>query len=369
MRALAATLLIAVACMAALNAAPDAPVSPEQADKQFELKNYKEAAEAYERLVEAQEGKWRHAAERLMMCRLRLSLYDDAVAAAEDYIQRTAGTPYEARAERLTAHLYMLLPHWGTRAGGVFYRGQHKQGVHLQSWQYDKKHAVAHMERARELYAYYDARPALLSELPDEERAGWHVERIEALFDLASLVAKFSIYDDEPHFWHRWWGERDDTLAETAGESDFDEGYSHWEMTRKRPIGLRVGPDGTPLFPKAPQAYAADLADDEKILYLLGEVRGLDETAAKEHTALSYYRQAMLARKRFGMDRLNGYASMYHVEGRAPLQEELQDLNPWETCWPCCATCMASSTTRASRAKPDTRRGSTTKAGSSMSGR
>ncbi|MBS3763403.1 MAG: hypothetical protein KGZ25_08895, partial [Planctomycetes bacterium] len=41
-------------------------------------------------------------------------------------------------------------------------------------------------------------------------------------------------------------------------------------------------------------------------------------------------RQAMLARARFGMDRLNRYGSLYYAGGKRPLQEELKDYNPWE---------------------------------------
>ncbi|MHC5033626.1 MAG: tetratricopeptide repeat protein, partial [Planctomycetota bacterium] len=323
-----AVALLTLCCLTVLWAAPQEAPSFDKADGLFERKHYKEAGEVYEALVEAQHENWHRAAERLIMCRLRLSLYDDAVAAAEDYVARTAGTQQEPRAERLTAHLYMLLPHWGTRAGGKFYRGEHKQGIYLYSWQHDKNHAVAHMERARALYAEHEAKIAERAARPEpvsKELEDWRTERIECVFDLVNLLSRFSIYDDQPQFWHRWWAQRDDFLAETAGEDDFEEGYSYWEMHRKRPIGLRIGPDGEPLFPKEPPAYSPDLPDDEKILYLLAETRKLDTTKERSHTGLSYYRQAMLARKRFGMDRLNSYAGYY-----GPLKEELEAFNPWE---------------------------------------
>lgn len=329
-RAPAAAVLIVVVTLAAIAYGQGQAPSVESADKLFEDKNYREAADTYKEIVEAQGTKWRYAAEKQMQSLLRLNLYDDALDAAQDYVKRTAGTPYEARAERLLGNLYMSLPHWGTRAGGEFYRGEYRQGMRLQTWRYDKKHGVQHMERARELYAMYDAAPEKLAVLPEDERKGWHAERIDCIFDLANMVSQFSIYSDQPHFWHMWWGERDDFLAETAGEDDFDEGYSWQQWSRKRPIGLRVDADGRPIWPQKPDEYADDLNDDEKILYLLAEVRVLDETKNKAHTALSYYRQGMLARKRFGMDRLNGYAGNYYVDGRRPLQEELQSFNPWE---------------------------------------
>ena len=320
---------VAACCLVVLVAAPAKPATIEDADKLFDLKHYKEAAEAYMAVVEAQGKDWRQAAERRIMCQLRLRLFDDAVTGAEDYVKRCAGTPYEARAVRLTGNLYMTLPHWGTRSGGKFYRADRRQGTYLQSWRYDKRHAVAHMERARDLYALYDD-AAKLSDLPAKERDGWHEERIECLFDLANVVSQFSIYSDSAYYWHVWWGERDDFLAETAGEKDFDEGYSWREWTRKRPIGLRVGPDDEPIWPEKPDAYAPELGDDEKILYLLDEARGLDRTPEGKFAALGWYRQAMLARKRFGMDRLNSYAGSYYAGGRRPLQEDLKEFNPWE---------------------------------------
>ena len=153
---------------------------------------------------------------------------------------------------------------------------------------------------------------------------------MDCLFDLANTVARFSIYDDQPYYWYRYWGERDEQLAETAGEKDFDEGYNWWQWTRKRPIGLRIGADGQPVWPEKPAAYAADLGDDQKLLYILDEVRSLDRSEDGHYASLSYYRQAMLARKQFGMDRLNSYASMYNDETGQPLQKDLEKFNPWE---------------------------------------
>jgi len=288
--AVATLAVLAAFCfLAALTAQTTPPPTMQGADRLFELKHYKEAAEAYEALVEAKAPNWHHAAERAITCKLRLNLFDDAIKAAEDYVRRTAGTPQEARAERLTGHLYMLLPHWGTRSGGKFYRAEYKQGIQLVTYRYDRRHAVAHMERARDLYARYDAAPATLAGLPKKEREGWHNERIECIFDLANLVSRFSIYDDQPQFWYAWWGERDEFLAKTAGEEDFDEGRSWWQMTRKRPIGLRLEADGNPIFPSKPADYSADLGDDEKILYLLDEARRLDRTPEHKYTGLSYY--------------------------------------------------------------------------------
>jgi tetratricopeptide (TPR) repeat protein len=313
--------------------AEEAKTLLEKADRQFEAKNYRDAANFYEALLkgEPRHAKAHHAFRRIIICNLRLQLFEPALKAAARFVAHTEGTPHEARAERLLGNLHLTIPHWGTRAGGVFHRGQWKQGIRLRSENHDKALALKHLERARELYAKYDSAGAeALAALPQEERKAWHGERIECVFDLAQACARFGIYERNWRYWHVFWGQRDEFLAETAGEGDFDEYYSHWEWRRKRPIGLRVDAAGKPIFPTAPAAYRADLSDDQRILFLLAEARNLDTTKEHRYAALSWYRQAMLARARFGMDRLNAYAINYWWNGRAPLQEDLGSFNPWE---------------------------------------
>jgi hypothetical protein len=303
-----------------------------KADEMFKAKNYKDAAGFYQTYIkEAQRSiTWHEAWKSMIICQLRLELFDEALESAERYVRECAGTPYEARALRFAGNLYMLLPHWGTRSGGRFIRGRYEQGIHVQSYRHDKGKAAEYMERARTLYEKYEGDASALSALTSDEAKKWREERIECLFDLAGIYARFGIYENNTFFWYASWGERDDTLAETAGEEDFDEYRNEWEMRRRRPIGLRLGPDGSPAFPTLPKKYSPEISDDEKILYLLLEVRELDPTKERKYTALSLYRQAMLSRARFGMDRLNQYAGMYWDVGRYPLQEELKDFKPWE---------------------------------------
>jgi len=303
----------------------------EKAKSLFDEKNYKEAAALYKKILGAQSHpEWRKANEKLLTCQLRLQLFDDAISTAEAYIDLCTGTAWEASAERAAGNLFLVIPHWGTRAGGTFHRGQWKQGIRLQSHRFDKGRALAHLQRARELYAEYDGNTDALESLPKEGRKNFHAERIECLFDLAAACSRFGIYELESLFWHSFWGERDEFIASTAGEEDFDEYRDRWESQRKRPIGLRIGPDGKPLFAVPPSAWSSDLSDDEKILFLLGEIRALDETENDVFTARSYYRQAMLARARWSMDRLGSYANSYWYDGRYPLKEKLENLDPWE---------------------------------------
>jgi len=322
--------LLSVALLTALQAAPDSPVAlGQRADKLFEDKNYKEAAAAYEAAIQAtpKTDLAQHAVQRLITSKLRLGLFDDALDAAQAHVARCAGTLWEARAERFAGNLYTAVPHWGTRAGGKFYRAENRQGIGMRSERHDKRIAIAHLERARGLYAKYDADPA---SLPEAERGRWREERIECLFDLAGACSRFGVYENDWRFWYAFWAERDDAAAETAGDTDFEETRSTWQLQRKRPIGLRLDAAGKPLFPSTPTAYAPALSDDEKILFLLKEVRDLDTTDVGAHAARSYYRQAMLARARFGMDRVNAFAGYYREGARQPLREELDKINPWE---------------------------------------
>jgi len=303
-----------------------------KADKLFEDKNYKEAAIQYEAFLKIAPlpERWQHASERVVQSKLRLQEFDPALEAAEEFIRKSKGTPWEARAERMAGNLYMLVPHWGTRSGGKVHRNQWLQGIQVRTERYDKKFAMAHLEKARDLYAKYDADAKSLESLPEADRKNWHNERIEAIFDLASTASRFGIFENNYSYWFRYWAQRDDFAAETAGEQDFDEYHGDWQVRRKRPIGLRVDAGGKPIFPTTPKDYKGELDDQQKVLYLLNEARGLDQTDNKKFTGLAWYRQAMLSRAQFGMDRLNTYASMYHDGSKYPMQEELQSINPWE---------------------------------------
>ena len=54
-----------------------------------------------------------------------------------------------------------------------------------------------------------------------------------------------------------------------------------FKLQRKRPVGLRVGPEGRPVFPTRPPAFDAGLDDDEKRLV---EGRGWQRLCLGRHT-------------------------------------------------------------------------------------
>ncbi len=307
-----------------------------RAEKLFQDKNYQEAADIYAtalpKVTDPKEVS--RLAQRLVACHVRLQRFDAALDDAEGWVRRAEGSPWEARARRFAGDLWVSVPHWGTRSGGTFYRGEWRQGIQLRSARHDKKISVAHLEKARDLYAAYDtkekAKPLAQALGSEKDAAGWHAERVQALFDLAGACARFGIYEQDSGFWWGYWAERDDLAADTAGEEDFQEMYSDWELRRHRPTGLRVGPDGAPLFPVKPKTYEASTDDDQKILYLLDEIRGLDQSDDHAATAMSLYRQGMLARARFGMDRLQGIAGGWWSGDGYPLQDELKEIRPWD---------------------------------------
>jgi len=61
-------------------------------------------------------------------------------------------------------------------------------------------------------------------QLDEAERKDWRAERIECLFDLASACSRFGIYENSLAVLSvRLVASRDEFLAETAAEEDFDE--------------------------------------------------------------------------------------------------------------------------------------------------
>ncbi|MBL4700976.1 MAG: hypothetical protein JKX85_06945, partial [Phycisphaeraceae bacterium] len=314
---IAMALMLPICVLTAIAQQPE-PATLKSADKLYADKNYAQAAVAYGQLIEPYPE---HASRRQMLCYLRLRNFDAAIKNAQDNADRLKGKPQEALARQQLGNLYMLIPHWGTRAGGKFHRAKHMQGIRLQSQRHDKKLALEQLQLARDLFEKWDGQTNL---------KGWREKRIKNLFDLASAVAAYGIFENQPHFWHWYWAQRDDTLANTAGEADFDENQNYRQYHNKRPIGLRVNDDDTPIFPKLPGAWNATLPDDEKALFLLSEIRTLDDTQDKKFINLSLYRQAMLARARFGMDRMNTYSNMVRENGKQPLKEQINAIHAWE---------------------------------------
>ncbi|MDQ7779460.1 MAG: MG2 domain-containing protein [Planctomycetota bacterium] len=297
-----------------------------KADKLYTEQNFKDAAEAYEAILAdnpERAAAW-YVSNRVLLCHLRMEKYQLAENAALAMIQRFKGNVYEARAEKVVGNLYLRLPHWGTIQGGKFLRSQYGQGRYVQTQKSDKKIAVEHLERARELYAQYAADKDALASLTDEEKKAFPAERMDCIFDLVSAVVRFTSHDMQWYSWGEEWGEED---QETVGEEEEHEmrrgGYG------RPPVGMPVDGEGNPIFDPVPEQYSAKLPDGQKMKCLLHEIEKLDETETQEYRARAVYRRAMLARARYGPDRLNTWLNWWY-EGGYPLKDQMKKFNLWE---------------------------------------
>ncbi|NQT81709.1 hypothetical protein HQ563_01710, partial [bacterium] len=127
----------------------------ERAEKLFKEQHWAEAKAAYDRARDL-EADWhsprvRLAVEGAVACSLKLQQWDDALERAAQFVEKTKGSFEEAVGERFFAGLYLSVPHYGTKRGGTYLRGQWTQGVQVSSWRKDRKDAIGHYERARDL--------------------------------------------------------------------------------------------------------------------------------------------------------------------------------------------------------------------------
>ena len=330
--------------------AADPPEALVKADALFKEQHWKEAAAAYTEVLskrQAPEYAWRASTQR-MAAHLRMGQFDEAVAAAEAMVTRFQGTVREARAERVLGNLYLALPHWGTEKGGKYYRNRHDQGIYKYTYALDRKKAVAHLERARSLYLSLLAKGARVGEresgrVGDRETGGtgdakrrqagagtadsstptlqhsntpdqalWQ-ERLDAQFDLVAAVTRFGPYDQSWGYWWYAWADddtEDDTVDEFHGLSGGRRDYWSWH-NRGRPQGIPVDAEGRPIWDPTPARYSPDLPPGQKMKFLLAEIENEDRGDARDYAALARYRRAMLARARYGPDRLNRYAGWW----------------------------------------------------------
>lgn len=315
----AAIVLPGVAGLAGGEAGESSPAAKalKRADSLAKNKNWAEARAAYDKVRDAAKD-WsslevRSAVEGAVACSLQLQQWDEALKRAEEYVTRTPGTLAEAIGERFLAGLYIRVPHHGTKQGGQLLRGQYTQGVHVSTWRQDRKAAIAHYERARELLSKLAQAPAAQS-LGAGGSALIKSERIGVAFDLASVLAQRNEYRSAPTGWCYWWwdsGVADEEESEAVEEADYDEPRWRWGRNLdddKAPTGIPVGPDGKPRFITVPSEYSTQLGDGPKIRFLLEEVRRLDDSEKKNDAATALLRWAMVARTLYGPESARGDA-------------------------------------------------------------
>lgn len=309
-----------------------------------EKQHWTEARAAYDKTRDAHED-WRSAAVReavegAVNCSLKLQQWDDAISRAEQFISRTKGSLEEAVGERFLASLYMTVPHHGTKRGSTYLRGQYTQGVHVSSWRKDRREAIKHYERSRELLL------ALLGKLgtdgnPDatRQRRLIEAEGIGVDFDLAAVLAQRSEYRWNQWGWVGWWwdsGWGDEEDSEAVEEADYEEprwwgGYQEQEP----PTGIPLGPDGKPQFLVTPKEYSTQLGDGLKIRFLLDEVQRLDSSENRDDAARALMRWAMIARSLYGPETANQWTSTQVQRDRLgrPLPDDRQTDAPTKKVW------------------------------------
>jgi hypothetical protein len=289
----------------------------QKAGKLFEQQHWAEARTAYDAARDLEKD-WSAPPVRLVVegavaCSLKLQTWDDALARAADFITRTKGTFAEAVGERFLGGLYLSVPHYGTKRGTTFLRGQWTQGVQVYSWRKDAKDALKHYEQARGLLVAWPAKT-------EEERQRVNAERIGLDFDTAAALANESQngYRYGRWGWYGWWWDNwleAEEDSEAVEDADYEEtrwgrgwgGYGGEDQ--QTPTGIPLGPDGKPQFIQVPREYSAQLGRGQRIRYLLDEVQRLDASTNKNDAARALFRWAMIARTLYGPDSTSGYNS------------------------------------------------------------
>jgi uncharacterized protein YfaS (alpha-2-macroglobulin family) len=293
---------------------PPTPTSTalEQAQKQFKDQNWMEARASYDHARELA-GDWsspqaRLAVEGAVACSMRLSLWDDALARAQVFVDQNKGRFEEAVGERFLAGIYLSVPHQGTKQGGVYHRGQYGQGVQVSSFRKDRKTAIGHYEHARTVLAGLVKTIGTTPDNPDtaERRKLLNSEQIGLNFDLVTALSYREYGGYGGWGWCDWWwgsGEADED-SDAVDEADYEQprGYGRYAGQQEKPTGLPLGPEGRPQFFGTPPAYTADLGDGPKIRFLLDEIQRLDASETRDEAARALFRQAMICRGLYGPD-------------------------------------------------------------------
>jgi len=318
MQVLAAWGLVAGLALAAEESVSKSPAEKalRKAGKLFEEEHWAEARAAYDQARDL-ETDWRSprvrlAVEGAVASSLKLKLWDDAISRAEEFIAKTKGSFAEAVGERFLAGLYMTIPHHGTKRGSTYLRGEHTQGVYVSSWRKDRREAIRHYERARELLIGL-AENVSQADAPNaaKQRALTEAERIGVNFDLVTSLAQRDAHRYGRWGWCRWWWENafePEEDSEAVEEADYEEPRWWHHGEQEPPTGIPLGPDGKPRFVKTPRAYASGLGEGPKIRYLLDEVQRLDTSETKDDAARALLRWAMIARSLYGPETANQWS-------------------------------------------------------------
>ena len=282
--------------------------------------NFKDAAEAFIALLvhHPAEARATKAAMRAMTSRFRLGSYGEGLTVAEDALSLIPDAVERARLQRVVGNAYLSIPHWGTKRGGKFLRGQWGQGQQTHRFRVDRKRAIEHLEAARAVLHEHLGQAVTVE------------ERVAVQLDLVSAISRFTPFDSSwHHWWYAWAESADDDRVEEQGADELPGRHGRWyggwwqQLQQHRPRGLEVTESGKIVFVERPATYDRDLGTTAKIKFLLHEVLELDTSEGKEFAAEALLRQGLLFRSRDGTERLQRLGQWWWG-GTAPYKDEVE---------------------------------------------
>ena len=157
-----------------------------------------------------------------------MKLWDDAVQRAEKFIAETKGSFEEAVGRRFLGGLYLIMPHYGTKRGTTFLRGQWSQGVQVHSWRKDRRQAIEQYEHARQILLGLDkeaVKDRILNPINIKELIV--AERIGLGFDLVSALANRNTNRYSGWGCFGWWWSS--VLEANRGKMDYYCNDAYWQ--------------------------------------------------------------------------------------------------------------------------------------------
>lgn len=325
------------------------PVTPvtqalENAQSLFKKQNWGEARDAYDKARDLVNN-WnspqaRLATEGAVACSLKLSQWDDALSRARNFISQNKGLFEEVVGERFLGGLYLCIPHYGTKQGGEYHRGEYGQGVQVESFKKDRKESIHHYERARDLLIALQNNTDAGTSL--EQGKLYNSEQIGTDFDLATALTNqnrfgYGFYGWCGLWWWSGWGEAEEE-SDALEEADYEQprwGRWRYNAEQEKPTGIPLTDNGQPRFIAASTTYAATLGDGQKIRFLLDEIQKIDRTGTQDNAAQALFRKAMICRSLYGPDIIqlwNNSLTRNDRWGRPILQPKTDD-EPKKKIW------------------------------------
>ena len=300
----------------------------ESATAAFQQQHWKEARTAFQHLVLLHPDHHPEAVHSAAQASFRLGEYNEGLRFFEDALELYRGKLTEARLLRVLGNVYLSVPHWGTKRGGVLARGKWNQGRHQDTHKQDRALAILRIEEARAIWEKVVANPAAY-EADGSSPEALAKEQIEVLFDLTNALARFTPYDHGwAHWYYAWEQADDDDLADEEGP---DQRVGRWGRSqllyRAEPRGIPVDPEGRPVFEARPLVYGGSTT--QKIKFLLHQIQALDPGTEKLLSAQALLRQALIFRARDGAERLHRLAGWWH-NGKYPYKANVEEKELWE---------------------------------------